>query len=147
MLCATTLPRLSALALSSFLCGFSSHVSNVPQLEMSKQDDRGSEESANQTSVSRKKKKKFQPSPHLSRYCVVSLFFLPFTFLSTLSQRHDRSLQASPIHCDCICHWINHTDTTGLRNKGAIKSKWLAHVRMSARPRPDTHSRRVLWID
>lgn len=108
MLCATTLPRLSALALSSFLCGFSSHVSNVPQLEMSKQDDRGSEESPNQTSVSGKKKKSLSP-PHTSPDIVLcphshSFFFLPLTFLSTLSQRHDRSLQASPIHRDCICH-------------------------------------------
>lgn len=35
---------------------FSSHVSNVPQLEMSQQDDRGSEESTNQTGVSGGKK-------------------------------------------------------------------------------------------
>ncbi len=55
MLCVTTLPSLSTLALTLFLCGFSSYVSNVSQLEMSKQDDRGSEESANQTSVSGEK--------------------------------------------------------------------------------------------
>lgn len=77
-------PRLSALALSSFLCGFSSHVSNVPQLEMSKQDDRGSEESANQTSVSRKKEKVWVLPTPLQILCCV-LILIPYSFFPWLS--------------------------------------------------------------
>lgn len=49
-------PLPSVLVLSLILCIISSPFSHLPQLEMSKQDDRGSEESANQTSVSQREK-------------------------------------------------------------------------------------------
>lgn len=135
MLCATTLARLSAITLSLSLSGFSSRVSNVSQLEMSKQDDRGTEESANQTSVSGKRLSPPHSSPDIVLCPNFSLLLLPtLTVLCNLFQWHDRSLQANPIHSDCICHRINHPDTIGLGNKGVIKSKWLTHVHVSTLP-------------
>lgn len=127
------------------------HVSNVPQLEMSKQDDRGSEESANQTSVS--EGKRFEHA-RCSKYCFVS----PHTphssssclWLSSLtsSSNMTESLQATLIVCDCICRWINHPDTTGLgRRKGVIKSEWPTHVHMSTCLNALSHTRRFFWWD
>lgn len=144
--------------LSTIYVGFSivsSLFSNVPQMEMSKQDDRGTEESANQTSVSQGGT--FWSVPTASRvlFCVFNpshptlFIFLHPPWLSSLTSSSDtaESLQADVIVCDSVCHWINHSDTTGLGNKGVIKSQWPTYVRMSACLRTLTHIRRDLWLD
>lgn len=139
------LPSVLALSLPVIPCIVSSPFSNVPQLEMSKLDDRGSEESANQASVSQS----FGACPLLPwYYCVSStphptlfIFFHPPWLSSfTSSSNTAELLQANVIVGDCVCPWINHSDTSGLGNKRVIKSEWLTHVRKSARLHTDTHS-------
>lgn len=115
---------------------------NVLQLEMSKQDDRASEESANQTSVSQREEFCSMPTASLILFCL-QLLTPHYSSLSTipdfpLSPLPAESLQANVIVCDCVCPWINHSDTTGLENKGhKVRT---AHKRANVCMSADTRS-------
>lgn len=108
---------------SVILCIVSSLSSNVPQMEMSKQDDRGAEDGANQTSVSQGEGVE---RAHLFPSIVLCLQPLPphiihqlppsLNFLFNLFQRHGWIVTG---RCDCL--WLRLSLNKSHRHNWARK--------------------------